>query len=520
MKSGDRLPAALPIDRGQLRFALLLACAFLALAGIGAIRHELWRDEMQAWLVARDEPDLRGVIEQSHYEGSPPLWTLMLRPLTLATHRPEAMQALTWIIAGATVFLIAGFAPFGRLQRALLVGNYYLLFEYGIVCRNYLPGIFLLVAAMALMPSSRERPWLFAAALAGAALASVHSLIVAVAVAAAFAVRCRAAPAGGGKRGASAPGMPPVLPLLAVAAGVGLAIAAVLPRPDTLYPQASGWNLDWNVDRLAKVSCAFVRSYFPSPSPPGFFWIPPWDRPPPSFDHGWALALAVALFGGSILLLRRHAAALILYLVGTLGIAAFLYLRYLGFYRHAGFLFLAFLFALWLKKSGGPGRDPGFRGWLDRTGEIVFTVALVVQAATGLWALQQDFTRPFSCGKQAARYLTDHRLGNAFIAVGPDWAGSPLAGYLDRSVYYPAASRFGSFTRWDTRRTEDLDDEEFLRRAAREAQGAEIIVALDRAWPQAFLRSHQIESLAELHGSLTPFEDYFLYRVPGRAAGR
>jgi len=511
-------PGAAAAGPGRLRFAVLLTALFLVLAALGASRHELWRDEMQAWLIARDAPDLPALIEQGHYEGAPPLWPLLLRPLTLATHRPEAMQVLTWALAGATVFLIAARAPWGRVAKALLVGNYYLLFEYGTVCRNYLPGILLLVAAAALFPAAPERPWPFVAALVGAALASVYSLIVAVALAAAHAARCRAE---AGPDGVRARGAFPAGPLLAVAAGVGLAVLAVLPRADTLYPQASGWILAWNPDRLAKVAWALVCAHFPVPSPPGFFWIPPWHRPPPAFDHAWAVALAVALVGAAVLLLRRHGPALVCYLVGTAGVAGFLYLKYLGFYRHAGFLFITFLLAMWLKEAGGPAGagSGGIAGRLDRAGGLLLTLMLAVQAVTGLWALRTDLAEPFSCGRQAARILAERHLDRAFIAAGPDWAGAPLAGYLDRSLYFPAARRTGSFTRWDNRRTDSVDDEEFFRRAAAEAKGADFVVVVDHGWPPDFRRAHGIEDLAELHGSLTPYEDYYLYLAHGRAGG-
>ena len=117
-----------PVSASRLRLAAVLTGLFLILAGVGASHHEFWRDEAQAWLIARDMPNLSALFEQVHYEGAPPLWFLILRPLALMTHRPEAMQVLTWVFAGITIFLICYHAPFNWLQKVLLVGNYYLLF--------------------------------------------------------------------------------------------------------------------------------------------------------------------------------------------------------------------------------------------------------------------------------------------------------------------------------------------------------------------------------------------------------
>ncbi|HEX7548167.1 MAG TPA: hypothetical protein VF417_04150, partial [Candidatus Methylomirabilis sp.] len=380
-----------PANARRLRFAAVLTSLFLVIAAVGAIHHEFWRDEMQAWLIARDAPSLPALLEQAHYEGAPPLWQLLLRPLTLVTHRPEAMQVLNWAIAGITVFFLCYAAPFGRLQKVLLVGNYYLLFEYGIVCRNYLPGILLLAVSCALFPSAEKRPWAFALSLIGAALASVHSLIIAAAFAAAFgAAWCLGALRR--KQAGDAPvGLPPILPLLVMVAGIGLAVYSMVPRPDTLYSPAAGWSLNWDPDRLAKLSWAFVCSHFPWPRPPGFFWIPPWDMPYPTFDHRWAFVLASVLFVGMLVILRRHLAALLFYVVGTLGLAAFLYFKYLGFYRHTGFLFFALLFALWLRRTDGVPRGSGAALWGDRMAGAGLTAMLVLQAVMGLWAVGVDY---------------------------------------------------------------------------------------------------------------------------------
>ena len=501
-----------PSESSRFRFPALLTTVFLIIAGVGALNHEFWRDEMQAWLIARDVPNLAALFEQVHYEGAPPLWSLLLRALTLITHRPEIVQVLTWLLAGATVFMITAFAPFNRLQKTLIVGNYYLLFEYGTVCRNYLPGVLGLMLACALYPSARRHPWAFTGALLVAVMASVHSLIVAVAVAAAFwggAILRRVR----GSASSDAAAEPlNLFPLVVFGVGLAVAVISVSPRPDTFYGPAHGWSLDWNPTRWAKISWAFVWSQFPLPRPPGFFWIPPWDTPFPSFKPEVALLLAGALFGGGVFFLRRHTEALLCYLVGTLGLAAFFYTKYLGFPRHTGFLFLTLFVALWVKQvTDRAGATAAGSRWPGRIAGGVFTCMLAFQAVSGLAAVREDYRRFFSCGKPAAAFIKERGLENAFIAVGPDWAGSPLAGYLNRTLYYPQGRRYGSFTRWDFRRNEEINDPEFLRRAFAEARGREMVIASDHPFADDLLQQNGLSLLGHIGGSLTPFEDYYLF---------
>ncbi len=45
---------ASPASQGDNAFAAMLTLAFVSLALIGILNHEMWRDELQAWLIARD----------------------------------------------------------------------------------------------------------------------------------------------------------------------------------------------------------------------------------------------------------------------------------------------------------------------------------------------------------------------------------------------------------------------------------------------------------------------------------
>jgi hypothetical protein len=452
------------------------------------------------------------MIAQAHYEGAPPLWHLMLRPLTLVTHRPEAMQVLTWLLAGGTMFIFLYWSPFNWIQKLLLAGNYFLLFEYGLVCRNYLPGVLLLVVACVLFSAGKARPWALAFALVGAAFASAHSLIVAVAIAVGYWVPRAVS---GWRQGKVLIPVQDFLPLLTFVAGMMIAIASMFPRPDTFYGAAVGWIDEWHPELFARLACAFVYSHFLQPRPPGFFWIPAWNTPFQSFDPRLVLALSAALFLGSVLFLRRHIGAVLVYLVGTCGLALFLYCKYLGSTRHSGFFVLTFLFAYWIAKTAGATKGRGWTVGIGWAGEIVLTGMLGFQAVTGLWAVRVDYREPFSCGKTAAQYIVDHHLQNGFLAAYPDWTGSPLAGYLDRQIFYPQTRGFGSYTCWDTHRDEELTYDDLIQRMITEAKGADIVLSIEHLLPEAVMRRYGIRPLARFTGSLTSFEDYNLYSLPG-----
>lgn len=517
MAIDQRPQSSAPREDNASGFAVLLTVLFLLLAGLSASRHELWRDEMQAWLIGRDMASPAAVIAQAHYEGAPPLWNLILWGLNRISPAPVLMQLATWLLAGLTFFIVVRWAPFNRLHKLLLLGNYYLLYEYGTVCRNYLPGILALCLACVFLLPSKPRPWLGVLCLVLSGFSSAHTLIIACALTVAFfglPMVGRIAPLRLAKYIGVEGEAPLIRPaLLFIATAVGLLVAAVIarPLPDTYYASAALWNTDWSLTHFARICAAFVASSFPLPRAPGFFWIPPWDMPFPTYSEQHARFAAVLLWLLSVLVFLRSPRALLAYVFGTLGLALFLYTKFLGSFRHTGLLFFAFLFATWILFSAPESPGSGLSKWRQRVPSLLLTLMLAAQALTGLWAVREDYHRPFSGGKNAAEWLRSNGYADAFIAVCPDWAGAPLAGYLNRTLYYPQDRREGSFTRWVRSRDDYITHEEFYARALNAAKGRPMVMISDRNLPEDFCLEHDIQKLVYIAGSLTPFEEYVVY---------
>ena len=55
---------------------------FSIVASLVLFNHEMWRDEIQAWLLARDSSNFLNLLNNLRYEGHTPLWHFLLFPLT------------------------------------------------------------------------------------------------------------------------------------------------------------------------------------------------------------------------------------------------------------------------------------------------------------------------------------------------------------------------------------------------------------------------------------------------------
>jgi hypothetical protein len=168
----------------RLNFALLTFYALVT--GLTIFSHAMWRDEIQAWLIARDSADLTALFHNLHYEGHAALWYLLLMPLTRISRDPLLMQALHFSIALAVVTLVLWRAPFSFFERALFPFGYFTLYEYAVKSRSYALGCLLIFVFCALWHRRRQLPLVMALVLA--LLANVDILFMILSIAAVLAL--------------------------------------------------------------------------------------------------------------------------------------------------------------------------------------------------------------------------------------------------------------------------------------------------------------------------------------------
>jgi len=82
--------------------------------------HEMWRDEIQAWLLVRDSSNILSLSENLKYEGSPGLWHYILFPLTRVFKTPYSMQVLNIIFTTFTILVLFKWSPFNKIQKTTI----------------------------------------------------------------------------------------------------------------------------------------------------------------------------------------------------------------------------------------------------------------------------------------------------------------------------------------------------------------------------------------------------------------
>ena len=143
----------------------LIGVIFVLLSLYIAPYHELWADEVQAFLIARDAPfaDIVSIIP--HQEGQPALWHLLLKGLIFLfgenlniTYVSITIMALT-----VSIFLFGYQVPL--FYKILIPFGHYFLYQYNIISRNYCLAYLALAILGYLYPLRHKHIWCYAFAL-------------------------------------------------------------------------------------------------------------------------------------------------------------------------------------------------------------------------------------------------------------------------------------------------------------------------------------------------------------------
>jgi hypothetical protein len=123
-----------------------LLCVFALLLCIGAFYHEPWRDELHALSISQSATSLSNLYALRGYEGHPILYFAILYA-TQVFGKSLLLFVLVHILASVTsMYLLLFKMEVPNYIKILLIGNYYFLFEFGIINRSY---IFVLLAILA-----------------------------------------------------------------------------------------------------------------------------------------------------------------------------------------------------------------------------------------------------------------------------------------------------------------------------------------------------------------------------------
>jgi hypothetical protein len=437
-------------------FTPLVVIVFFLLGAIGIANHEMWSDELQAWMIARDSNSIIDLFKNLRYEGHPGLWHFCLYILSRMSHNPVLMQIFHLIIATSSVFLFARFSPFKPLQKTLFIFSYFSFYEYAIISRSYALGVFLIFTFCTIYLLDRQKNKItLSIILALLANTSAYGLVIATSLQCLLITEIYLDKDHRPIREQRAL----LISLIIFSVAIGVAVLQMLPPADsgvaTVINNELG-NTNINSDRARKVLrmiSTVWESYIPIPIVLKYeFWNTNLiDTVPQGLKFKFFSSLLLLLF--STQWFTRTRPLLACYLLGVSGLLVINYFKY-GNLRHSGHLFILFIAYLWITPAYQASiirlRSLGVRTSLAdkkkaRFLAAILTLILSANCISGIYAFSRDLVNPFSASRKTANFIRSNSLNHLFMVGSVDADVINLAGLLERQIYYLESAKLGSF---------------------------------------------------------------------------
>lgn len=402
--------------KNNLKNPFLIFCflLFIAIGIFNVAHHTPWRDEAQSWLIVRDL-SFPEMIQQMSYEGSPPLWHILIKPLAEFNLPYSSQNWFHFILAVISVFLLLFFISIPKIIKILLTFNYYFLFEYTVIARNYNLSILLLFSLLLIYKDRFNKSFLYAFLIFLLALTNIHSLIAAFILSAYFIFELWQ------EKNLS---KIKIIAILIALAGPILSVLILLPASNQSANFIfQGWHFLTISSSAALLPFVSINNY-------NYFW-------PLLFT--WPILISYLLF---------YKKSQIFFIGSTFWLFFIFLYKNTGDLRHYGLILVFFIFAMALDLIERERVKKKLDNYYQ-AGIIFLSIILLVNLVYSAIFLFKHSSENFSGSKEIAEYIKSSNLLSEEIASYPSYIGSSLLPYLEnKKMYQPETQELGTFITW------------------------------------------------------------------------
>ncbi len=470
----------------------LVALASMASFVVKFGYHECWKDEWQAWLMARDM-GWGKLCASLFYEGHPALWYFYLKIWTyLAQATGLAEETVLHFSHWLVVVAVAAVFVFGfRLTlwvKALALFGYFAFFEYGILDRGYAFVMLFAFLSVLALEKADEKPWHFGACLLLLCQTEVFGVLMAGGLF--FHFLLRKIQGQGFRMALKDSSLQKVLGLLAT--GAVLFLVTVFPRGQHEALERAYTSKPFSAENFATTfqgnfSNTFLIGLIPDTNVFGV--------------TATGLLLSVVVLGALAYFFwpaanTRYTFLLFLFAFFMFGVAI-----YPGGVRQWGMLFVFFLVCLGL--LGGEIKQ------LNWQRMAILLVFLGVQIQYNVRALNKDIRYPFTNAELAGDFVRENVPENVPIVAINKFANAPVTAYAQRPFYELPSGQPFTYFKWLEKVY--LPSEEELQLFSKFKGVGGIVIISDKQLPKGRYPNAQLWK--SFDGFNVKNENYYLYAL-------
>lgn len=133
---------------------------FLLVNGYLIVIHEPWRDEVQAWFLAKYK-SVPGLIEFSRFDGHPVLWHLILLPFAKLGAPIWTMHVISYVCVSVSAYLFLFKTKLNSIAKIVCLFSIPFLYLYSSVSRNYCLVLLVGMLICVLYGKRYEHPFIY-----------------------------------------------------------------------------------------------------------------------------------------------------------------------------------------------------------------------------------------------------------------------------------------------------------------------------------------------------------------------
>jgi len=392
--------------------------AFFIITLWAICNHIPWRDEAQSWLLVRDL-NLPELINQMPYEGTPPLWHLLVYPLAKLGLPYTSQLILHYLLALSLVFILIFFSPLPKKVKLILPFTYYLLFEYTAIARNYNLTALLLFIIASIYSVRFKRPILYASLVFLLAWTNIHSLAISLLLAGLFIYDLIKKQQDNKKY---------LVAFVIMLLGMFSTILMLTPQLD----QYSGFTFSGYSYTTRSLASALFP-FFTTSNLPIYLSV-----------------LISLLWLPFIISFLKSWQAKIIFIIPVLWLEFIFLFKHVGDLRHYGLILIFFIFAWWLDLIIIKRKIIYKHSLSAKIIFNLFLVCLIINSAYALNFFYKTNNMFFSGSREMAQYIKNNNLKQEEIATYPSYSGSALLPYLPGKEFYQLdAQKKATFLTWN-----------------------------------------------------------------------
>lgn len=441
--------------------------------------HAMWRDELQAWLIASDSRSLQELFLNTRYEGRAPLWHMILWPLSNLTTNPETMKFLVFFGTLFCAIMILYFIKIPIFIKLAILVSFIFFGGYTTLARDYILLLILFILFVYVKKSSLSysKPLLIAAVFS---LVNLFGLIIGISIFLAEVVRLLL------NKDLLKVDLKMFVSLIIFLLSSFISVLSINPTEDNSAKPNPRIDLLANFDALRwRLNSTFY----------------PLDN---LFLDNWLFLIVSLVISASLVALFKISKYSFTFVLVGFFLSSINYVYgYAHYWWHFGVLFLIFLSGLLISVDF---TEKNKRVFIINA----FLVALLTPNILANFygpGVEVFSSRPYSNAKNVAEYLRVKCMPDCEVIVNLDYAGTSVSAYLDGlPIFFANSQSYGTFVVWNQERSLNFGWDPVMTAVNNSVDPYILIVGLEEP-PKS------LELVAEFKGAVWSDEDFSIYKI-------